>query len=119
LKDRAGSIAHVAVVLFFNFVGINMTISTEQFARMTAIANELGDFFAQEPNCEAVLLQLDEIRRNLVDECDPVGSPGLWNQLETIDRLLDIIEARRNEVICCVAMNLRSLLLTGDSRDGR
>jgi hypothetical protein len=75
-----------------------MTISTEQLARMTAMANELSEFFAKEPNREKMLLWLDEIRRSLVEECDPVGSPGLYQDLDTIDGLLDIIEARRSEI---------------------
>lgn len=70
-----------------------MTISTEQLARMTAIANELGEFFALEPDREKMLLWLDVARRELVEECDPVGSHGLRPQLDTIDALLDIIEA--------------------------
>ena len=61
---------------------------------------------------------LIQFRRSLVDECDPVGSPGLWNQFETIDPLLDIIEARRKEVIYHVAMNLRNFLLTGTAATG-
>ena len=75
-----------------------MTISTEQLVRMTAMANELGEFFAKEPNREMMLLWLDEIRRSLVEECDPVGSRGLYQDLDTIDALLDIIEARRSEI---------------------
>jgi hypothetical protein len=75
-----------------------MTISTEQLARMTAVVNELGEFFAKESNREKMLLWLDEIRRNLAEECDPVGSPGLYQDLDTIDALLDLIEARRSEI---------------------
>jgi hypothetical protein len=75
-----------------------MTISTEQRARMTAMATELGEFFAKELNREKMLLRLDEIRRSLVEECDPVGSRGLYQDLDTIDALLDIIEARRSEI---------------------
>jgi hypothetical protein len=76
-----------------------MTISPEIFGHMKAVANQIGEHFADEPDREKVLLQLDEIRRQLVDECDPVGSSGLRSQLDTIDRLLDIIEDRRAEVL--------------------
>jgi hypothetical protein len=75
-----------------------MTISNEQRARMTAMANELGEFFAKEPDRKKMLLWLDEIRRSLAEECDPVGSRGLYQDLDTIDALLDLIEARRSEI---------------------
>jgi hypothetical protein len=75
-------------------------ISTEQLAHMTAVANELGEFFSQEPNREKMLLWLDVMRRELVEECDPIGHPELRHELDTIDRVLDRIEARRSEVRC-------------------
>jgi hypothetical protein len=76
----------------------NTAISTEQLARMKKIANELGEFFANEPDREKMLLWLDVARRELVEECDPIGHPELRHELDTIDCVLDRIEGRRDEV---------------------
>ena len=76
----------------------SMTISTENLARMTAIANELGEHFAKENDREKMRLWLDEVRRELVEECDPVNHPDLRSQLDAIDSTLDRIERRRTEV---------------------
>jgi len=74
-----------------------MTISTENLARMTASANAIGEHFVEEPDLK-VWKWLAEARRELVEECDPISSPELRRQLDTIDSMLDIIEARRSEI---------------------
>jgi hypothetical protein len=73
-----------------------MTISTETLARMTATANAIGEHFAREPDPK-VWKWLAEARRELAEECDPLGTPGLILQLDIIDRMLDTIEARRSK----------------------
>jgi hypothetical protein len=76
----------------------SMAISTENLARMAATADLLGEHFAKEDDRETVLLWLDQARRELVEECDPVNHPDLRNQLDAIDNTLDRIERVRAEV---------------------
>ena len=74
------------------------TISAEQFERTVAIANKIGEHFAKEPDREKVLVWLSRARNELIEEID-WGRPGFINAATMVDRLLDIIEARRAEVI--------------------
>jgi hypothetical protein len=71
-------------------------ISTETIARMTVVANAIGEHLAKEPDPK-VWKWLAEARRVLVGECDPIGTPGVIQQLDVIDRMLDRIEVRRSE----------------------
>ena len=66
------------------------------YAQTAEMALELGDHFAKEPNRETMLLAQDEIRKVLIDELD--WGPWIIENANMVDRLLDIIDARRAEI---------------------
>ena len=75
------------------------TITPENIAHMHAVADELGEHFAKEPNREKVLIWLHVMRNELVDVCSPVTNlRDLRHELDEIDRMLDRIESRRAEI---------------------
>jgi hypothetical protein len=76
------------------------TLTPELVGKMNALANELGEHFANEPNRERVLLWLDVLQNELVDVCSPINRLNdLRNEFDAIDAMLDRIEARRAEIV--------------------
>jgi hypothetical protein len=66
-------------------------------ASMIANATDLGTLLAEYTDSFA-RFWIATVRRLLVDTCDSIGTRGLLLQLDRIDALLDVIEARRSEV---------------------
>lgn len=88
-----------------------MNLSDELATRVTSAVNDFGDCFAQDPNTKAMHQCLAVMRRELVEECDPITHPEIIEQLDWIDRTLDRIEARRRSTIGHIAMRLQRMLL--------
>jgi hypothetical protein len=87
----------------------SMIFSSEQVARATSIVSDFGDFFAQDRRTNAMHRCLPVMRRELVEECDPIWHPEIIKQLDWVDSLLDRIEARRKSTIGHVAANMKSM----------
>jgi hypothetical protein len=85
----------------------SMIFSTQQVARVTSVVNDLGDYFSQDRNTDAMHRCLAVIRQELVEETDPITHPEIIEQLNWIDRVLDRIEARRMATVQNVATRLR------------
>jgi hypothetical protein len=74
-----------------------MTITNAQYKRMAATSNLIGEHLAAATDQDA-WLWLAQARRILVAEADSIGTPGLLEQLDSIDHALDIAETRRADI---------------------
>lgn len=87
-----------------------MNLTIEQAAKVDAFVADLGDYFAQDRNDDAMHRCFAVIRHELAEETSPLGHPDLRDELDWIDSILDKIEARRKEVISIIAMRLQRML---------